>query len=61
MPSDPHPRWERLTATSRSGKALFVCLDCGRVSPTPDKTCDGARSDWYRQGWSGLAEERGDQ
>jgi hypothetical protein len=32
-------RWRELYATSPSGKTLFVCLVCGRVSPTPDKVC----------------------
>lgn len=32
-------RWVTLKKTSNSGKALFVCTVCGRVSPTPDKTC----------------------
>lgn len=32
-------RWITLKATSRSGKTLFSCKYCGRVSPTPDKTC----------------------
>ncbi len=34
-------RWVTLRATSRSGKTLFCCLDCGRISPTPDKWCEG--------------------
>lgn len=32
-------RWTPLYATSPSGKTLFVCRCCGRVSPTPDKEC----------------------
>lgn len=32
-------RWVPLYATSNSGKTLFVCVMCGRVSPLPDKTC----------------------
>ena len=32
-------RWVPLYATSNSGKTLFVCLMCGRVSPLPDKVC----------------------
>lgn len=32
-------RWIPLYATSPSGKTLFVCLMCGRISPTPDKVC----------------------
>lgn len=32
-------RWVPLYATTNSGKTLFVCIMCGRVSPTPDKTC----------------------
>jgi hypothetical protein len=32
-------RWEPIVRTSPSGKTLFVCLVCGRVSQTPDKAC----------------------
>jgi hypothetical protein len=32
-------RWVELYATSPSGKTLFVCRFCGRISPTPDKAC----------------------
>lgn len=33
-------RWEVLEGqTSPSGKRLFRCLDCRRVSVTPDKIC----------------------
>ena len=32
-------RWVPLVATSPSGKTLFVCRMCGRMSPTPDKEC----------------------
>lgn len=32
-------RWVPLYATTNSGKTLFVCLMCGRISTTPDKTC----------------------
>jgi len=32
-------RWVELYATSPSGKTLFVCRFCGRISPTPDKVC----------------------
>lgn len=32
-------RWVPIYATTPSGKTLFVCLMCGRKSPTPDKTC----------------------
>lgn len=32
-------RWVTLRRTSNSGKTLFVCTVCGRVSPTPDKEC----------------------
>lgn len=35
----PGDRWAMLKATSPSGKTLFVCLCCGRVSPTPDIWC----------------------
>lgn len=33
-------RWIELYATSPSGKTLFVCKYCGRISPLPDKTCN---------------------
>lgn len=32
-------RWKVLDETSPSGKRLFGCDDCGRVSTTPDKFC----------------------
>lgn len=32
-------RWRPIRRTSTSGKMLFVCLGCGRVSPTADKGC----------------------
>ena len=32
-------RWEPITATTNSGKQQFVCLCCGRISVSPDKTC----------------------
>lgn len=32
-------RWITLKATSPSGKTLFACKYCGRVSPFPDKAC----------------------
>lgn len=34
-------RWEVLEETSPSGRTLFRCGVCGRVSPTPDKRCAG--------------------
>ncbi len=34
-------RWLLIRATTPSGKRLFVCTDCGRLSPTPDKKCPG--------------------
>lgn len=40
MRRDPEAdRWVMLVATSPSGKTLFSCRCCGRVSPTPDKGC----------------------
>lgn len=33
-------RWVPIKLTSRTGKQLFVCTICGRVSPTPDKKCN---------------------
>lgn len=32
-------RWEPLTETTPSGKSLYRCSKCGRVSVGPDKTC----------------------
>lgn len=32
-------RWVPMRRTTTSGKTLFVCVCCGRVSPTPDKHC----------------------
>ena len=32
-------RWVMLAATTPSGKTLFMCSVCGRISPTPDKRC----------------------
>lgn len=32
-------RWTQLRATSPSGKTLFSCGNCGRVSPAPDDRC----------------------
>jgi len=32
-------RWRIITKTTPSGKAMFVCLSCGRTSISPDKTC----------------------
>lgn len=34
-------RWVLLPFTSPSGKLLFACEECGRISPTPDKRCSG--------------------
>ena len=31
--------WKVLEETSPSGKRLFVCTSCGRISYTPDKFC----------------------
>lgn len=36
-------RWKILDRTSPSGKPLFECQNCGRVSPTPDKRCFGPK------------------
>ena len=36
---DRHNRWVTLRATSSSGKTLFSCKCCGRVSLTPDNEC----------------------
>lgn len=32
-------RWVVLARTSNTGKRLFVCTWCGRISQTPDKIC----------------------
>lgn len=32
-------RWKKLEETSPSGKTMFKCLICERVSVTPDKSC----------------------
>lgn len=32
-------RWQLLPFTSNSGKLLYTCTRCGRISPTPDKRC----------------------
>lgn len=32
-------RWVELAETTPSGKMLFACTSCGRISVTPDKTC----------------------
>ena len=32
-------RWIELYATSPSGKAMFVCKMCGRMTPAPTATC----------------------
>jgi hypothetical protein len=37
--SSREDRWAEITATSPSGKTLFVCRSCGRTSPTPDRNC----------------------
>jgi hypothetical protein len=33
-------RWQQLQKTSPSGKAMFVCLSCGVVTPSPSDTAD---------------------
>ena len=45
-------RWTKLAATSRSGKTLFSCSSCGRVSPTPDKSCESSRSEFWASPWA---------
>lgn len=39
-------RWTQLRITSNSGKTLFSCKCCGRISPTPDKTCNTQHDGW---------------
>ncbi len=51
-------RWAVLRRTSNSGKTLFVCKCCGRVSPLPDKTCKtigdpDSGETWGCSGWKG--------
>lgn len=36
-------RWLELRATSNSGKTMFACRSCGRMSPVPDKDCPKVR------------------
>ena len=38
-------RWALMRKRSPSGKNLFICLQCGRVSVAPDKTCKGGCGD----------------
>jgi hypothetical protein len=38
-PERGEPQWTVLDRVSPSGKRLFWCQRCGRVSQTPDKTC----------------------
>ena len=35
-------RWTVLKEVSPSGKTLFKCNVCGRVSQTPEKSCDNS-------------------
>ncbi len=39
-------RWQRIDETTASGKQLFHCSQCGRKSPTCDKTCPRGCGDW---------------
>lgn len=32
-------RWVEIIRVTPSGKTMFVCLVCGRSTPSPDKTC----------------------
>lgn len=32
-------RWAELYKTTPSGKTLFVCRCCGRITPVPDRSC----------------------
>ncbi len=38
-PQQAEPRWTVLRFVSNSGRTLFGCGHCGRVSQTPDKEC----------------------
>jgi len=45
-------RWSLLSETSPSGRSLFQCKNCKRVSATPDKDCpSGACSSWSPLHW----------
>lgn len=42
-PKKNTPRWRRWTPigiVSPSGKTLFICLICGRMTPAPDENCN---------------------
>jgi len=55
-------RWQKIVATSPSGKTTFVCMCCGRNSPTPDKICPvpalmhsaGTKTCWDCAEWESL-------
>mgnify|MGYP001130195034 CR=1 FL=1 len=49
-------RWAMLRKTSNSGKTLFSCTVCGRVSTTPDKTCKTFEDPAERWGCSKIDE-----
>jgi uncharacterized C2H2 Zn-finger protein len=38
-PVEYHSRWKAIEMTSMSGKQLFECKECGRISVAPDKWC----------------------
>lgn len=37
--NNPKSRWKEIRRTSPSGKAMFVCLSCGTVTPVPTEEC----------------------
>lgn len=51
-------RWISVTATSPSGKTLFICRHCGRKSVTPDVACYTSPSlpAWHPQ-WGKKCQE----
>jgi hypothetical protein len=49
---DSKSRWILLTETSNSGKQLFQCKVCGRISPIPDKDCKTIQDGYEAMGCS---------
>jgi len=41
-------RWIELYATTPSGKTLFVCRVCGRITPAPTATCSAPPEVHYK-------------
>lgn len=51
-------RWRLLDRTTPSGKLLYECTVCGRVTPTPDKTCLRAGCGFASEEERAAAEQR---